>query len=123
MLFLCLATIVIALTVTRAEEKLFSVGNTVTTLYDFWDSISSSLQRLLDCSYKDRVCLKNNADTLADGPKGFKVDFGQSEILELFHIQTSFLLHYLSAFYDEILSALLIGDFRALVSDFIFTGN
>ena len=63
---------------TLAEEKSFITTATVTALYDDWDTTSSSLQSLLHGSYKARVCLENNAGTLADGTKGFLIDFGQS---------------------------------------------
>ena len=67
-------------TATRAEEKSFTATATVTALYDDWDTTSSSLQSLLDGSYKARVCLKNNAGTSGglSGTKGFRVDFGKS---------------------------------------------
>ena len=84
---LYLAMSISTFTATRAEEKSFTATATVTALYDDWDTTSSSLQSLLDGSYKARVCLKNNAGTLADGSKGFRVDFGQSYSLELAYIQ------------------------------------
>ena len=79
-LFLYLAMTVSAFTATRAEEKSFTTAATVTALYDDWDTTSSSLQSLLDGSYKANVRLKNNVGTSGDlsGTKGFRIDFGQS---------------------------------------------
>lgn len=75
------------LTVINAEEKRFTVGATVSALYDDWDSTSSALSSLLVGSSKARVTLKNNPGTSAvPFSKGFLVDFGQSYSPELVYI-------------------------------------